>query len=126
MSQPIPPGLIYLSLPYSHPDKDVIDERMQCFWEAVAGLICVGVKVISPMSLMPAMVHLPDHAADWASWEQYCKTLLNVCDEVWVLCLPGWDCSIGVGGEIQYAKKLGKPVKYIDGEGQTLGDTPPN
>ncbi len=39
--------------------------------------------------------------------------MIDLLDEVWVLCLPGWYESVGVLDEIQYAYKTSKPVYFI-------------
>jgi hypothetical protein len=40
--------------------------------------------------------------------------MLNRCDVLFVLMLPGWIDSDGLQGEIAFAKQKGMPIIYID------------
>lgn len=108
-----PKGLVYLSIPYSHPSPAVVSERMKNFWIAMARLIDHGVHVISPMTAEPTLQY-SNRKGDWDTWQIYCNALMDVSEEIWVLTLDGWDQSSGVEGEIQYAFKHRKPVRYLD------------
>jgi len=50
---------------------------------------------------------------DWAYWADYDSWCLEVCDELWVLMLIGWEDSVGVTAEIELATQLGMPIRYI-------------
>jgi hypothetical protein len=52
---------------------------------------------------------LPTHAAYWFDVN---KRLINACDAVWVLMLEGWDESIGIREEVDYADIIGKTVRF--------------
>lgn len=43
-------------------------------------------------------------------WMAINRPMLEMCDSLWVLGLPGWEQSEGVAKEIAVAKDLGKPV----------------
>ena len=117
-------SLIYLSIPYSHPDQSIRTGRMAAFWKACAHLIEHEYHVVSPMSMEPALKHLPNNQADWNTWEKYCVDLLSASEEVWVLQLEGWDKSQGVQGEIDYAKELNKTVRYLHPEDFSVQSEP--
>jgi len=51
---------------------------------------------------------------DFESWKTFDLEMLEKSDEVWVLMLDGWTESVGVKQEIEYAKKLGKIIRYIE------------
>jgi hypothetical protein len=66
--------------------------------------------LISPMIMgYPLLPHM-NIPATWEFWQGYCKSLINVCDEMWVLTYPGWQESTGVAGEMSYV--MGHP-RYI-------------
>ena len=105
-------GFTYLAIPYSHPDPAVRAARMRAFWWKAACLINEGVKVVSPMSLEPAVQARPDLAYDWNAWGAYSHALLGVCTRLVVLKLPGWSESEGVRGEMTEARRLGLAVEF--------------
>lgn len=49
----------------------------------------------------------------WDYWERYDRAMLEACDELWVLCLDGWEDSKGIKGEIAIMQEMGKPVHYV-------------
>lgn len=112
--------MIYLASPYSAklPDSLERDEVVEHkrYMEAciAAGFIMLkGDLVYSPIAhwhiidqLFKGMVGYEDYlAAD-------CK-MIELCSEVHVLMIEGWDKSKGVLLEIEYAKVKNKPVKYF-------------
>lgn len=69
---------------------------------------------ISPMINGYAIIpYLSNKSATWLEWGRYCTDLINVSDELWVLTIPKWEESLGVGKEIEYATKLNKPIKRV-------------
>lgn len=38
--------------------------------------------------------------------------------------LPGWDVSVGVKAEIELARQLGKPMRFVDPVSMTTENTP--
>ena len=50
-----------------------------------------------------------------AFWLVQDRPFIEWADEVFVLIISGWKTSKGVQAEIEYAQKLGKPIKYIEG-----------
>ena len=73
-----------------------------------------GVTNFSPITHSAEQARaLPGTGHDWAYWEKTDKIFLSKCDELWVLDIPGWNTSVGVMAEIDYFKKLRKPVRMI-------------
>lgn len=95
--------LVYLAAPYSHPDPDVIQQRMRLLCEADALLIESGVYTVTPLSkhFILGYRSLP---GDWAYWGDYCRSLLPRCDAMVLITMPGWDSSEGVCGELELAR----------------------
>lgn len=52
----------------------------------------------------------------WAEWGKHCRTIIERCDEVWVMQYHGWAESVGVSGEIQHAQSAGVPHFFIEPE----------
>lgn len=76
--------------------------------------------VITGYLLAPYMEKSPE----WFNWRDHCLSILDRCDEVWVLMYEGWtlptpvmdtlhNISIGVHGEITHALQSGKSVKFV-------------
>jgi hypothetical protein len=98
--------IIYLAVPYSHPDEAVRLERFHRVNAAAASLMAQGICVFSPVShshpIASSGIELP---TGWEFWGAYCHTMLSACKKLLVLKLEGWDKSIGVAGEIKLAKE---------------------
>jgi hypothetical protein len=107
-------GCVYLSSPYTHPDREVRAERFRLVLGATARLMRLGYQVFSPI------IHAhPLHAregieGDWDYWRTIDFDFLKRMDTVVVLQIPGWADSVGVGEEIAYAISLGKRVGYLN------------
>ena len=101
--------MIYLCSPYSHCDPTVRQERYEAACRAAAALTRQGKTVFSPVvhSAAIAKYGLPD---EWPFWERHDHRFLEMCDEVLVLTLSGWEDSTGVQAGITIARELGKPV----------------
>jgi nucleoside 2-deoxyribosyltransferase len=110
--------VIYLASPYSHPDEAVRETRFrQACWHAVR-LMREGQLVYSPIvhSHPLAEMGLP---GDWPFWAEHDRAMLERCDVLSVLKLPGWTESVGVSAEIGMAEALRIPVRYEEPCGDT-------
>jgi hypothetical protein len=69
---------------------------------------------IAPMvqdyQLLP---YMPQTQATWEDWGKHCRTLIERCDEVWVIQCEGWDTSVGVKGEVEHARLHDKPIAHL-------------
>ena len=104
--------LIYLASPYSHPDRQIQEQRFQAACQQAALMMQAGDLVFSPIAHTHpiAAFGLP---GDWEFWQAYDRAMLERCDELAVLQLDGWEESIGVQAEIAIAKELNLPVRFI-------------
>jgi nucleoside 2-deoxyribosyltransferase len=104
--------MIYLASPYSHDNPAVRAARFHAVCRAAAALIRAGEIVFSPVvHSHPLVEHgLP---TGWAFWERIDREHIARCDEVVVLMLDGWEKSVGVQAEMQIARELGKPVRFL-------------
>ena len=108
--------MIYLASPYTARKSDgsldlsLMEERYLLVEEALAECVRRETHALSPIVLFHslAMRHaLPPHASFWRAHN---RTLLQRCDAMYVLCIPGWDTSLGVAYEFGVAHALGLPV----------------
>lgn len=115
--------MIYLASPYSHPDPAVREARFQAACRQAAEMLRCGILVFSPIAHTHpiAKYGLP---LEWARWEKYDRIFLEMCSEVWVLTLDGWQESKGVQAEIGIARELGKPVVFVEPE-RAMNDRTP-
>ena len=112
--------MIYVASPYTHRDWAMREERYQAACRQVADMLCRGVEAFSPIchSHPLAGYGLP---GDWAFWRDYDLKFLEMCDEIWVLMLDGWEESTGVQAEIAAALKMGKRVVFVEPGGGIHG-----
>ncbi len=62
------------------------------------------------------VVHMKTQKTTFEHWEIRDLTYVSRCDELWVLALPGWDQSVGVLAEIDFAYTLNLPVQFVNPE----------
>lgn len=101
--------------PYTHDDPDVVFERVEQTERFVAKLCKQGHTALSVVTAFHYMCHkedmeLPD---TFEFWEDYCYTIMDKADEIYVLRIDGWTES-NVMKEIARAMKIGKTVRYFD------------
>jgi hypothetical protein len=136
------PELIYLACPYSDPDPMVMQERFETVTKVAAVLMVeTACEVFSPIthSHMISMFAM-DYAqskdavarsamgagcAKWVKawlptydfWLRFDFHMLDIADWLYVLKLPGWGASMGVGRELnRFMLRLRRRIKYIDKE----------
>lgn len=104
----------YVAAPYSDPNPEVVNARIQAFCQGMADLIEQGGHPVSPLShhLLTDKVKV-NFPLTWEYWREYSEKLLAVCDELVVFQIDGWDVSTGVRGEIEIAEKLNIPIRYV-------------
>jgi hypothetical protein len=107
------PKLIYLAVPYSHFNREVVELRFKAVNKVAAKLMAGGAFVFSPISHTHPIAKegLPK---GWDYWEPYDRLMISKCDMMMVLKLPGWEDSVGVTEEILIAMELKIPVIYIE------------
>lgn len=106
--------LIYLAAPYSHSDQAIVQERMKLFAKVDIQLVNDGFFTVSPLYKTLLLQQQPDLDVSWDHWQDYCKELLSKCNMLLVICMDGWQQSIGVQAEIELAKHMEIDIQYID------------
>ena len=108
--------LSYLAAPYSHPDKSVVEKRMETLCKVDALLMQRGIYTVSPL-LKHFIVHYTDLPTDWNYWKGYSDTVMCAVDRVIIVMMDGWEESVGVQAEIKMANHLGIKVEYVNENG---------
>ncbi len=105
--------LVYLAAPYSHPDKNVVQERIKQFCAVDAHLSRSGIFTVSPLLKHLVLQHetLP---SDWNYWKDYSYELLARCEKMVVIRMDGWKDSVGIKAEIEYCNMTSIPIEFID------------
>lgn len=104
---------IYVSIPYSHKDELVREERFELATKIAGELIENGNIVFSPVThshiIAKQEINLP---ITWDFWKQQLISFIDWCDIVVVVNTDGWEESTGVKEEIEYALHNNKKVVY--------------
>ena len=104
---------VYLASPYSCPPT-AKQQRYELAFRATVWGWKKGYLVFSPIAYTHRIAEeAPEIDQHWR-WMEFDLKIMNSVDELWVLMDEGWIESIGVQEEIQHAKKLGIPIRYID------------
>jgi hypothetical protein len=114
--------LIYIASPYTHPDKEVVEENYRRVSRYAAEIVSQGAVALSPITYGHTLVGFKPMRTDWEFWTNFCLTMLSKCEEIHVLMIDGWDRSRGVAEEIEFAEKNGISIHYIKAEERWLSD----
>lgn len=106
--------MIFLSLPYSHQYKEVIDYRIKIASIYAGHLMREGLIPVSPIIFGSKMLEHVNLPSDFDTWDKLCYAYLDNCKEIHILCIDGWNQSKGVAGEIDHAIKNGIEIKFIN------------
>ena len=102
--------VIYLACPYWHEDACVRYDRFEAVNEIAGKIMEYGHVVFSPIShSVPISGTMENKDHDF--WLGQDFPLLEMCDEMWIVPLAGWEDSVGVGREIKHALKHNIPCK---------------
>lgn len=105
--------LVYLAAPYNSHDLKIIQKRMETIYGVISRFIKDDVHIVTPL-FMHEVVKRYDIAGDYLFWERYCLNILKRCDKMVVLCLDGWEDSLGVQGEIEFCSSHNIPYTLLE------------
>jgi hypothetical protein len=108
--------LVYLAIPYSHPDPGVREWRFRQANTVSAQLMGQGHKVFSPITHTHPIAVQCGLPLGFDFWQEYDEAILAACAEMVVITLDGWQQSKGVQGEMEIAKRLGIPIRFMEAE----------
>jgi hypothetical protein len=106
--------LIYVASPYNHPQDEIRIKNYEIVSLYTAKLIAEGKVAISPIAYGHPLLSFVEIPYDWQFWSNFCLSFLDVCTEMHVLKMEGWDKSRGVAEEIEYAKQKNIEIKYVE------------
>lgn len=121
--------LSYLAVPYSHPDPAIRAERFHAANLAAGELIRRGHIVFSPISHTHPIAEVCDMPKGWDFWHQYDRAFIAASRLLVVLCIEGWDRSVGVAAEFEIAREVDIPIMFmtiVEGVGCVLSAASPN
>lgn len=104
--------MIYLASPYAHPDPEIMQSRFHSVAALTADLLKRGRVVYSPIAHNHYLAVQFDMPRSWDFWQTVDLPMLDLAEELYVLCLPGWQESKGVQAEIDHAQQRGIPIQY--------------
>ena len=106
---------IYIASPYTHPSNIWKGRRYKAVLKYTAECCAKGEIVFSPIvhshPLTRCGIELP---GDWGFWSKTDQAFIDVCSKLRVLKLTGWEKSVGVKAEIEYAMSIGKEIEYVE------------
>ena len=110
---------LYVASPFSSPDADTEAYRATevqhfCAWLRKH----TDYAPFSPIAHWDMIAIAHDLPTDAESWWEYNQAWLRRASELCVLCIEGWDTSIGVRMEIEFAKHVGIPIIYAEWNGK--------
>lgn len=105
--------MIYLASPYSHHSATVMERRFTLVMGATASLLRNGNVIYSPILHFHPLSLAHDLPGNFEFWKNINMGMLEKADELWVLRLDGWEDSIGVAAEIDFAEKKFIQTVYV-------------
>ncbi len=107
--------LTYLCSPYTHTHPAIREQRYEQAAKAAAQLMREGRLVYSPIVHgHPLTVADPELPSDFDFWMRHCYAMLRVCEQIIVLKLDGWEQSVGVRAEMEFALKAGIRIEFME------------
>lgn len=100
----------YLASPYSHPDKRVIDYRVDLAYNHHALLLSRGVFSFCPVWSCHEAALRYDMPKDAEYWKRYNRAFIQVSAGIIVCDMDGWRQSKGVMWEFEMAGEFLLPV----------------
>jgi len=104
--------MIYLGSPYSHPDPAVMEERFTRVSKETASLLNAGFMVYCPIAHCHPLAAAYDLPRDSDFWYRHNVSILRHCEALYVLRLEGWEESVGLKREIEFAGNAYIPIKF--------------
>jgi hypothetical protein len=106
--------VIYIAAPYSHEKPYIVEARVRVIAGLVGKIMEQGQLPICPLLGSHIVAEVCSLRTDFDFWQRLDREVIRHCEQLWVLCLEGWDRSISVRAEIEWAEKCGIPVRWID------------
>lgn len=111
-------NFIYLACPYTHPDADIRNNRVEQAGIVAGKLMMDGRTVYSPITHGHALVdHLPPATTkQHRFWMDQCLPFMRAASAMYLIPMHGWRLSKGVQEELVYFHLHRKPIWFLHGE----------
>lgn len=109
---------IYLAAPYSDPDPEIRQRRTELADHVAALIMKRGYVVFSPLSHSHRIAHHIGNHLSHDFWLAQDLEMLKLCDEMWILTIPGYSKSEGIRMEHDKALEWAMPVRKVNTNGQ--------
>jgi hypothetical protein len=108
-------AIIYLACPYTDKNPKICLRRFELATAAAATLVKRGLVVFSPITMThPIDVALSgDNTLGSDFWVKFDEAFMEICSEMIILKAEGWKESSGIQREIEFFRKAGKPVSFM-------------
>lgn len=106
--------MIYLASPYSHENSIIRELRYHQVLLHCETRMKEGKSIFSPIVYGHQFAVNFDFPYAAKTWEFFNFEMLGAANKVEVLLLDGWDESLGVETEIDWAQRFGKPLTYVE------------
>jgi hypothetical protein len=109
--------LIYLASPYSQGNASANKRtrRYKAACKKAAELMQAGHNVFAPIAHShPIEIYGLDTIEGHDFWLKQDFAVLEKCTKLVVYKMPGWNKSVGIGKEIEFAEAHGIPIEYIE------------
>lgn len=105
--------VVYVASPYTHESYVLRDIRADCAIRYSARLCKQGRVCFCPIGHSHPFTAF-DIPQNFEFWKRFNQPFLDMCTEMHVLMLWGWEDSRGVAYEIEDFEKAGKKILYYD------------
>lgn len=102
----------YISAPYGSAENK--EERMKVITSHSANCLKRDESIICPLTMGHEFIKHCELPYDSEWWLKWCFDLLKLCDEMDVLCISGWESSVGVSAEKKFAKEYNIKINVIN------------
>ena len=109
--------IVYLACPYTHADPLIRIWRYELATAAAATLIARGLIVFSPITMthpIDILLAGADKTLGSDYWLRFDEAFMKCCSQMIILTLEGWDQSDGISREIEFFRRHGKRVSFMD------------
>lgn len=106
--------MIYLASPYSHPVPETRTRRYIQARDFTHYHLQQGVTIFSPIVYGHQFSRDLDAPTDAKSWLTFNSDMMQVAREMWVLTIPGWEESLGIKAEIEFANFITLDWKLVE------------
>ena len=116
MSSSLDKTKVYVGCPYTSKDPKEVEDRVRCATKLAAYMMSKGHVVFSPLTHSHTIADFlpPEDRFSQEFWMGQDLPMLEECDVLLVLRLPGWEESRGLRTEMQEAQRLGKYILWVD------------